>query len=111
VFLSHVYVASKNKNRVEEIALFITICCEKHCTGPLKLRYVVYFVACEYNALMYSYIIQLFSKCNQGRRQKNFQGGGATEKRPKNNKKDPKNSTVKPLPGGREGGKGKIIEK
>jgi len=28
-----------------------------------------------------------FSK-NQGCRQKNFQGGGATEKRPKNSKKD-----------------------
>jgi len=36
-----------------------------------------------------------------------FPGGGvgATGKRPKNNKKIPKNSTIKPLPG--EGGNGK----
>jgi len=33
----------------------------------------------------------------QGRRQKNFQGGGQRKKRPKNTKKRPKNSTIKPL--------------
>jgi len=33
----------------------------------------------------------------QGRRQKNFQGAGATGKRAKNSKKNTKNATIKPL--------------
>jgi len=48
--------------------------------------------------------LEMKNICMQGRRQKIFQGGGATEKK---TEKIP-NSTIKPLPGGTNGKKTEI---